>query len=250
VTSDSSSSGVTCTKVDGIARVVFNHPPINLMTLEMFVATARLISDLAEDDDVRVVILSSANPDFFIAHFDVEAILAFPTVQEPATELNLFHRMCESLRTMPKATIAVMKGDWKPITPKQASATAKLAMDSKSWAQVGMDPTRHAYFYDRATLQPVVSADEAIQVGPLVLAKNPVYGNKEDFRFSRKQADDTDEPVRIRLGRTDNTAANKALDSLQAKLAANPLNETELMRKGAAVKLSVFNGKLSKGQHR
>jgi hypothetical protein len=144
----------------------------------------------------------------------------------------------------PKATIAVMKGDWKPISPKQASATAKLAMASKNWAQVGMDPTRHAYFYDRATLQPVVSADEAIQVGPLVLAKNPVYGNKEDFRFSRKQADDTDEPVRIRLGRTDNTAANKALDSLQAKLAANPLNDRELTRKGAAVNLSVDNGAL------
>jgi hypothetical protein len=89
----------------------------------------------------------------------------------------------------PKATIAVMKGDWKPITPKQASATAKLALKSDNWVQVGMDPTRHAYFYDRASMEPVVSADEAIQVGPLVLAKNPVYGNKEDFRFSRKQTD-------------------------------------------------------------
>lgn len=80
------------------------------MTLEMFVATARLISELAEDDEVRVVILSSALPDFFIAHFDVEAILTFPTDQEPATELNLFHVMCEKLRTMSKATIAVVEG--------------------------------------------------------------------------------------------------------------------------------------------
>lgn len=110
MTSDSSSSGVTCTKVEGIARVVFDSPPINLMTLEMFVATARLISELAEDDEVRVVILSSALPDFFIAHFDVEAILTFPTDQEPATELNLFHVMCEKLRTMSKATIAVVEG--------------------------------------------------------------------------------------------------------------------------------------------
>ena len=89
----------------------------------------------------------------------------------------------------PKATIAVMKGDWKPVTPKQASATAKLALKSDNWVQVGMDPTRHAYFYDRASMEPVVSADEAIQVGPLVLAKNPVYGNKEDFRFSRSQGE-------------------------------------------------------------
>jgi hypothetical protein len=87
----------------------------------------------------------------------------------------------------PKATIAVMKGDWKPVTPKQASTSAKAALKSDKWVQVGMDPTRHAYFYDRASMEPVVSADEAIQIGPLVLAKNPVYGKKSDFAFSKRQ---------------------------------------------------------------
>ena len=87
----------------------------------------------------------------------------------------------------PKATIAVMKGDWKPVTPKQASTAAKAALKSDKWVQVGMDPTRHAYFYDRDSMEPVVSADEAIQIGPLVLAKNPVYGKKSDFAFSKRQ---------------------------------------------------------------
>jgi hypothetical protein len=87
----------------------------------------------------------------------------------------------------PKSTIAVMKGDWKPVSPKQASAAAKLAMKSDKWVQVGMDPTRHAYFYDRDSMEPVVSADEAIQIGPLVLAKNPVYGEKSDFAFSKRE---------------------------------------------------------------
>jgi len=103
-------SGVSCTTADGIARVVFDSPPINLMTFEMFVVTATLVADLAVDDDVRVIVFTSANPDFFIAHFDVEAILSFPTDQQPATELNSFHVMCENLRTMPKATIAVIEG--------------------------------------------------------------------------------------------------------------------------------------------
>lgn len=103
-------SGVTCTKADGVATVIFDNPPINLMTLDLFVATARLIAELAVDDNVRVVVLTSAHPDFFIAHFDVEAILTFPTDQPAATELNLFHVMCENLRTMPKATIAVIEG--------------------------------------------------------------------------------------------------------------------------------------------
>lgn len=103
-------TGVSVSKADGIARIVFDSPPINLFTVGLFAETARIIGELAVDDDVRVVILSSANPDFFIAHFDVEAILTFPTDQPPATSLNAYHVMCENLRTMPKATIAVIEG--------------------------------------------------------------------------------------------------------------------------------------------
>ena len=103
-------AGVSVEKADGIARVVFDSPPINLFTVQLFAETARIVAELAVDDEVRVVILSSANPDFFIAHFDVEAILTFPTDQPPATSLNAYHVMCENLRTMPKATIAVIEG--------------------------------------------------------------------------------------------------------------------------------------------
>lgn len=88
-------NGITVTKSDGIARLVFDSPPINLFTFELFVTTAQAIAELAVDDEVRVVVLSSANPDFFIAHFDVAAILTFPADQPPATELNAYHVMCE-----------------------------------------------------------------------------------------------------------------------------------------------------------
>lgn len=83
-----------------------------------------------------------------------------------------------------KSTIAVVKGDWKSISEKQAVDQANKALKDKSWAQVGMDPTRHSYFYDRKTGEPIVSGDEAIMVGPLVLVKNPVYAPKEQFLFS------------------------------------------------------------------
>ena len=86
----------------------------------------------------------------------------------------------------PKATIAVMKGNWKPTTDKQAYTAAQAALKSKDWVQVGMDPERHSYFYDRKTMEPVISADEVLQVGPLVLAKKPVFGDKADFMFSRR----------------------------------------------------------------
>lgn len=105
----------------------------------------------------------------------------------------------------PKATIAVMKGDWKPTTPETAKTDADAALNDSAWVQVGMDPERHAYFYDRATMQPILSADEVIQIGPLVLAKNAQYGNAEDFLFQGAQ--EMAQPARGSFNPATNTIA-------------------------------------------
>lgn len=84
----------------------------------------------------------------------------------------------------PKGTIATIKGEWNPVNQEQAVANAQDYLNHPDWRQVGMDPERHGYFYDRATMEPITHAEEALQIGPLVLAKKPVYGKKEDFKFS------------------------------------------------------------------
>jgi len=67
--------------------------------------------ELEADDAVRVVVIDSANPDFFIAHADVELILTLPTEVPPkADALGPFHAMVDRFRTMPKATIAKIEG--------------------------------------------------------------------------------------------------------------------------------------------
>jgi enoyl-CoA hydratase/carnithine racemase len=95
---------------DGIATVTIDHGDLNLFDLELYPAMAATADRLAVDDAVRVVVLRSANPDFFIAHFDVSLILQLPRDMPAPTELNHFHAMCEAFRTMPKATIAVVEG--------------------------------------------------------------------------------------------------------------------------------------------
>ena len=94
----------------GVAVVTIDHGPINLFDLVLYPEMARLAGQLAADDEVRVVVLRSAHPEFFIAHFDVSLIQRIPTDLPEPTELNDFHRMCEAFRTMPKATIAVIEG--------------------------------------------------------------------------------------------------------------------------------------------
>ncbi|MGE0624519.1 MAG: enoyl-CoA hydratase/isomerase family protein [Pseudomonadales bacterium] len=99
--------------VDGrVATVTVSNPPINLITLPLYAELLKLSEALAADPDLTVVVMKSADPDFFLAHFDVEAILAFPTdgEAERSPVLNDYHRMCERFRTMDKVTIAQIEG--------------------------------------------------------------------------------------------------------------------------------------------
>jgi hypothetical protein len=82
----------------------------------------------------------------------------------------------------PKSTIATMKGSYVPMTSQEAYDLANRGR-SEGWVEIGMNPIRHSYFYDKDTQSPVVSAEEVVQVGGMVLAKNPVYGKRDDYRF-------------------------------------------------------------------
>jgi enoyl-CoA hydratase/carnithine racemase len=99
---------------EGVAFATLANPPLNLMTLPLFGDLARFSQQVAEDDAVRAVVLRSDDPEFWIAHFDVEAILGFP-IDAPAARAarvdeNPFHAVCERFRTMPKAVIAEIGG--------------------------------------------------------------------------------------------------------------------------------------------
>jgi hypothetical protein len=83
-----------------------------------------------------------------------------------------------------KDAIQTMEGKYNPITPEQAYQIADDAILSGDWVQVGFDPTRHAYFFDRRTTVPVVAADEVIQIGNMILAKGVTYGKKDDFLYN------------------------------------------------------------------
>jgi len=83
-----------------------------------------------------------------------------------------------------KGSFARIEGKLKNTPHADIHAMAQKYLNHPDWAQVGMDPERHGYFYDRKTQRPVVSAQEALQVGPLVLARKPVYGDKKDYKFA------------------------------------------------------------------
>jgi enoyl-CoA hydratase/carnithine racemase len=96
-----------------IAYATINNPPVNVITLALLEEFVRLSAELEADPDLLVVVLRSANPEFFIAHFDVGAILEFPIGEPPKREdyaSGFYHEMCERFRLMDKITIAQIEG--------------------------------------------------------------------------------------------------------------------------------------------
>jgi hypothetical protein len=61
-----------------------------------------------------------------------------------------------------------------------------IPSDINTWTQVGFNPDRHSYFYDRADgVTPILGGDEAVQIGNTVFVKNPQTGDSGSFRFQR-----------------------------------------------------------------
>ena len=94
-----------------LVTATVNNPPINLITMALFGELARLAEELEADPAALVFVLKSADPDFFLAHFDVAALIAMADAPAPPTDdANAYHAMCHRFRTMDKVTIAQIEG--------------------------------------------------------------------------------------------------------------------------------------------
>ena len=96
---------------DGICRATIDNPPINLLNADLIIELGRFAAEVAAHDEVRVVIVDSADPAFFVAHADITLIQRLPTDDTTLhDELSPFDAVVDLFRTMPKATIAVIEG--------------------------------------------------------------------------------------------------------------------------------------------
>src|ERR1700751_1100774 len=94
----------------GIAFVSIDHPPINLLDEVLSPEFDRLGGELEVDQAVRVVVLQSALPDFFIAHSGLGRVGAAPKTVSHTRSFRLTQIIGERFRNMPKVTIAKVEG--------------------------------------------------------------------------------------------------------------------------------------------
>jgi enoyl-CoA hydratase/carnithine racemase len=94
----------------GVAFVSIDHPPINLLDEILSQEFDKLGRELEADESVRVVVLQSALPDFFIAHSGLGRVGSASRTVSHTRGFRLTQTIGERFRNMPKAVIAKIEG--------------------------------------------------------------------------------------------------------------------------------------------
>jgi enoyl-CoA hydratase/carnithine racemase len=92
-------------------KVTFDHPPINTITATTVAELVELVGLIEQDADLKVVVFDSANPAFYLAHYDLEhdpgrtlALPPGPTGMHPWLDLLV------RLSRAPVVSIASIRG--------------------------------------------------------------------------------------------------------------------------------------------
>src|SRR5277367_5037745 len=117
---------------EGVLGVVIDAPPMNLIGPELVRDLVTLIGELESGADVRVVVLESADPDYFIPHVDLTKVAEYTAEAakaggpDDASPGMLWHKVSE----LPVVTIAKLRG-----RARGAGSELALACDMRSAAR-------------------------------------------------------------------------------------------------------------------
>ncbi|CAM5603598.1 Enoyl-CoA hydratase/isomerase family protein OS=Streptomyces tendae OX=1932 GN=GUR47_24425 PE=4 SV=1 [Streptomyces tendae] len=110
-------SGCTTLRLDvegGVARIVLDNPPVNVLDATMMRELRTVLDALRGDASVRVIVFSSADPEFFLAHVDMGIAEDMDVLEELAASappgVNVFQALGELLRHQPQVTIVKLAG--------------------------------------------------------------------------------------------------------------------------------------------
>jgi enoyl-CoA hydratase/carnithine racemase len=102
---------VLCSIEDGVALVTLNNPPLNLVTLELTRQLNSLVTKLAVDPSVRVMVLTGSGSKAFCAGSDIKE---FPDMMAAGAvvpkKLALENEAYSRVDDFPKPTIAALNG--------------------------------------------------------------------------------------------------------------------------------------------
>jgi enoyl-CoA hydratase/carnithine racemase len=100
-------SKLAMTRNDGVASIVMNNPPINILTIDLIHELNAFVLSQKDDHNIKVVVFQSAHEKFFLAHLDLNIING---TQEGQAACIAFSHMIKNIKTMKQLSIAFVDG--------------------------------------------------------------------------------------------------------------------------------------------
>ncbi|UCE20269.1 MAG: enoyl-CoA hydratase/isomerase family protein [Gemmatimonadota bacterium] len=90
---------------DGVARIILNRPPLNVLNIEMMKEINTVLEELQSKTDVKLMVLNGEGK-AFSAGVDVKE----HTAEKVSEMIEIFHRMFRLLNSLEPPTLAVVHG--------------------------------------------------------------------------------------------------------------------------------------------
>jgi len=105
-------------------RVTFQNGPVNLLDVDSVEQLADLVTEIEESPDLTIIVFDSANPDYFMAHWDVRADTARVATMAPGpTGLHPYVDNFIRLSKVPAVTVSAIRGRTRGAGSEFALAT-------------------------------------------------------------------------------------------------------------------------------
>lgn len=123
-----------------VLYVTLDNPPVNALSAFVMRELRQLLMVLRADNSITVIVFDSANPEYFIAHVDMNLgdqmdIFGELAAQAPE-DVNVFQAMGELLRQQPQVTIVKLKGIARG-GGAEFTAAADMAFAARGTARIG-----------------------------------------------------------------------------------------------------------------
>jgi enoyl-CoA hydratase/carnithine racemase len=123
-----------------VLTVTIDNPPVNALSVHVMKELRELLLALREDDTATVIVFDSADPEYFIAHVDMNLGEQMDLLGELAVHapegVNVFQAVGELLRTQPQVTIVKLAGIARGGGAEFAAA-ADMTFAARETARIG-----------------------------------------------------------------------------------------------------------------
>src|SRR5258708_1134102 len=111
-------------ETSGYWRVVLDYPPFNIVDATIFEALQDLLARMDASPSLRVVVFESANPDFYLSHFDLTGKIGNVMTALGASGLPILMDTFVRLTKSPVVSIAKIAGRVRGVSSQFVLACA------------------------------------------------------------------------------------------------------------------------------